>query len=1397
MLRKSWRNIFIVLTLLLVASCSGGGCSGCGGGCGGTTPLPGGFPRDKAIENAASVRLTRPGLDFVADNIPAVATKLTSAPGGVMSIDIPKVDPPKTQIADLLLFKVYIDPLVCPDGPKNQPPECKAQVNLGKSKFHVDAVTKSSIVVSGNIPLKVNDTPVDANIDPGPNLKLHIGYGDGSCSGTVPNVTEHTLPVSVTIPLVAETISPRNGYTKIDVDNAKIDLSGLKNDDVVVCLDCGLLTFACSAVTDSSFVKGLVLDPVKSGLEGQVKDLLKDSLCTKPNPALNPSCPSGSKPDSGNKYCTYTSKPDTCVPTLLGMDSHIDLAGALKSISPGTSGGLDFAIAGGGDMVPYPKAAADNVGYPGHTPNGVTLSMLGGALPQPKSSCVPDNFKATPPTGIPVPIELTQDTIPGWPAGDKGPHVGIAVAGRFLDFTLGSVYSSGSLCLGVSTEQVAQLQTGLLSVLIPSIKNLTLEQKSAAVAIATRPQVPPTVKIGTGKDIKTDPLLLVKLDQFAIDFYVWSYDRYVRAFTFQADVAVPVNLSTGKDPKKNPNGGLLPVLGDLAIANGKVTNADLLLDDPARVASALQSILGGLGGQLVGGGFSPIDLSSALKSYDLGLTIPDGGIRKLTSGSDDFLAIFADLTKTPTAATFETDTTVKIVDKIVHKEAMTIAGYDRAKLPELRVELGTNASEPVEYSWQLDDSTRSAWTRDRHVTIKDDYLYFQGRHTLKAFSRVVGKPETEDTTPATVDYVIDALAPTVKVAREESGFAVEAWDFVSDDAKLLARYKVDGGAFGEWHPVADLAHVSAKAAEVTVEVKDEEGNVASVTQPLIRGRGDSTLAAGGSGCGCSTPGGKTHEGIAGVAALAVGLGLLLARRMRGRRGAPLVSHKLVGALGLGSVAVVASTSQGCACGSEESSQTGCGPDCNTECEAALKPGLVGAYTSVARAGDGSIWVAGYNDAVLSPDLTGLYGDLVVGKYDIGKNAVDWKTVDGVPARSDGTCPDHDHNGWRGGETEAGDDVGLWTSIAIGKGDTPMVSYYDQTHGQLKFAIKSGEAWKSYVLKGGAPVDAGRYSKMVLDGGKPVVAFLQMEPGNGGKTRSRVTLARATEELPGEPAAWSFSDVAVLEDGPCRASSCKSTEACVKSTGTCTPTVGGCTPADCGTGNACVSQGGKATCVGVLGKDAIETYPNAFGAYVSLASGPNGLGLVVYDRIHGNLVAIQPQGSGWQQVILDGETGSRKDNTALDTGDVGMAASLFISGDGTWHVSYVNGIDETLRYVSLAGGKATRSEVIDDGFGVDGKTFTDGKHVVGDDSAIQVEPSGAITVFYQDATTGTLRSSTGTAAGGARKWARKIIDQPEKFGGFFPHGIDGKVANFWRKTDKGSREITGDVTLLAP
>ncbi|MBL9110736.1 MAG: hypothetical protein JNM74_15740, partial [Myxococcales bacterium] len=72
-----------------MASCSGGGCSSGCQSCG-VTPLAGGFPKEKTIENAASVRMTKPALDFLATNGPDLATTLLGAKDGQMSIGIPE-----------------------------------------------------------------------------------------------------------------------------------------------------------------------------------------------------------------------------------------------------------------------------------------------------------------------------------------------------------------------------------------------------------------------------------------------------------------------------------------------------------------------------------------------------------------------------------------------------------------------------------------------------------------------------------------------------------------------------------------------------------------------------------------------------------------------------------------------------------------------------------------------------------------------------------------------------------------------------------------------------------------------------------------------------------------------------------------------------------------------------------------------------------------------------------------------------------------------------------------------------------------------------------------------------------------------------------------------------------
>src|SRR5579863_844286 len=92
MLRWSFRPAFLVLMLIVVAACSGaGGCSSCAG-CG-MTPLPAGFPQASVIPNAASLRVTRPGLDFLAANLaPLAASALgagSDAGAGVITFDVP------------------------------------------------------------------------------------------------------------------------------------------------------------------------------------------------------------------------------------------------------------------------------------------------------------------------------------------------------------------------------------------------------------------------------------------------------------------------------------------------------------------------------------------------------------------------------------------------------------------------------------------------------------------------------------------------------------------------------------------------------------------------------------------------------------------------------------------------------------------------------------------------------------------------------------------------------------------------------------------------------------------------------------------------------------------------------------------------------------------------------------------------------------------------------------------------------------------------------------------------------------------------------------------------------------------------------------------------------------
>lgn len=475
---------------------------------------------------------------------------------------------------------------------------------------------------------------------------------------------------------------------------------------------------------------------------------------------------------------------------------------------------------------------------------------------------------------------------------------------------------------------------------------------------------------------------------------------------------------------------------------------------------------------------------------------------------------------------------------------------------------------------------------------------------------------------------------------------------------------------------------------------------------------------------------------------------------------------------------------------------GCGDDGQVQvnsykCEApnctSLVPGLIGAYTSVATSGK-TIWVAGYAEAEWSSGYS--WGDLVVGQWNGTK--VGWSAIDGVPAEPLVDPLLYDKNGFRGGQVEPGDDVGLWTSVAVTGEGQPAVAYYDRTNRSLKFAQQSGKTWNIMTVEVKPQADIGRYAKLLFVGGKPTIAYLSIEPGSAGAISSKVRVATATSATPKETD-WTFEDVIVDNATPCRAYLCGTGMACIVSTNACMKKETTCDP-KCTTGNACVDLGMGAACSEARDAAKVDTYPDAVGDYISLALDPSGsLGISFYDRIHGNLVLASKSSGTWATKIVDGQA-----DDGTDTGDKGIGSSLFIDEKGDWHLSYVDGLSEGLRYAQVTKGTTVKlTTVVDDGLTINGVKFDDGQHLVGDDSSIFVGPSGEIHITYQDATVGKLRHAVGTPSGDTITWKVTAIDQ-EGFAGAFsrPFIADGKLmlANWWRM---GGEEPKGDVSILTP
>lgn len=1368
------KHILGVLAVMSVAACTGGS------GCEGMEPLPAGFDSAYRIENAASVRITESGLNFLESNIGNLAAQFLAADpdteNGVLTFPIERVDMSPFAGTDLT---------ICKDGPDPANDTCVAEINIAEAEIDLYSAQPSSIVGTGTVPLRLKILPVEGTVLWIPGLGVSgalSGGGNNDCNPDT--MTFADIPVQADIAIEAE-VDPahgaRLGYSRLTIKEVTIDEDALTD----------ALHFCGGGLDDTALntIKPLIGGMLMGGFTDTIVETMNEMLCQAPDPTKTPACPNGSSEEDGK--CMY--QDGSCVSMMLGLDGNVDLSGLLASISPGTKGGLDFLLAVGGDGARDDDPSA-HWGDLNPVANGATLGMFGGVLPNPQSDCVkPVQLEL--PTGIPQPNELKGNALNGWDG--EGPHVGFAISERFVNYALGAAYNSGVLCLGVSTEQIDMLSTGLFGLLVPSIPFLTYQKQGAPLALVVRPQTPPTVTLGDGTDLESDPFVRVRLDQAMIDFYVWSSDRYVRAFTAQFDLDVPINLTVSDE-------GLAPVLENIYVHNPQVTNADLLKDDPATIATALAGVVEGMAGQFLGE-IAAFPVADALAGFGLTLDLRQEGIRRLNKGNDAFLGVFAGLGVASQTTSLRSDTDAEIVSKTTLREAFRLTTATRDNRPRVVVrarsslDFGSNA---VEYAYKLDNGMWHPWQSEPEIVVDDAFLLMQGVHTVAVKSRIVGQPRSEDLSPAMLKVRVDVDPPVLDVRRDSAGgWKVEAWDLVSPAENLAARYRFEDGTSSDWVPVSELADVPLTATgPVVVEVRDEEGNIASKQQGLIRGRPDKTLGSGAeAACGCSVPGSDGSRGLAGASALfalgLIGLAVRMRRRRSDRPAARPARRSLGGAMGSVALLALAGSWTGCSC-SDDTEASSPEPDagigaCGTEgadpC-VVLEPGLVGSYTSAAVAPDGTLWVAGYNEADWEGNVS--YGDLVVGKWN--GSSVEWEQVDGVPDEEvDDTV--YDTESWRGGLDVAGPDVGQWTSTQVDDAGNPRVAYWDMTNKALKLAAFDGASWSVSTVYQQSGEEAGRYAKLLIVGGVPTVAFQVITGADNGFATSKVVLGRASSANPSGPGDWTFEDVAVDAETPCRDRLCAGTQKCFLDTMQCAERTKDCEPS-CASGTGCRDG----ACYDLVDGTKLDTYPEAIGGYVSLARGPSGeLGIVYYDRIRGNLMQARQEQGAWVTALLDGQT---SDDPPVDTGDVGMGADLAIDEAGDWHVAYVDGFDETLKYMRLAqsGTELVGIEIVDDGTGTDDGTFDDGRHIVGDDASITVSPAGDVRIAYQDATAGTLRWAVGAPSAGAEHtWSRKVILQ-DGFGGFFPQQVmvngSTQIVNWWRK---GGAKIEGDVRVLSP
>ncbi len=1277
---RSSRINFVVSLLFVFAMGACGNFGGCGA-CGSTQPLPGGrLPTDQTIEGGAQIRVTQSGFQKLTSIVPGLIND--SFAGGFCL--------PKGDVGGSFLGAEY-----CHQNQGSCSNSCKIGVAVNPGGFSLS-------VLSNPQRLRVNlATTVTTSIP----IHGWAGCAFGGC------VFEGSCTVNVNSPAlggsfdIALGINPGNGeltmaLDKINSFSLNLDING-----------CGILGDIADIASD------LLDDIVHSFLGDFVLDLLTPTI--------------------DNLIQSF-------LPSPLGIAGMMDIGGLLEGISPGTDGFMEARIVPGG--------------YVNLVNNGMSLGVITGLnadedpttrtpdLDSEPHLCVPP---ITPPDFAAAPWSLPSiarsdlggSTFTMLPAGafsgsqDPAADIAMGVSETMLDLAGHHLVTSGGMCLGVGTSYIKQLNVGTIGILVPSLAELQSEKGNDPLLLVTRPQR--SVDFTIGDNTTESPAVTIHLNHLEVDFYAFIWERYVRAFTLDLTMNVGINLTfeqVGDMPAV-----IKPELVGISSSDVEVTvlNSEFVRETPQHLEMVLPSVFDLVTPLL--GNLPDIPVPSFA-----GFSLNNLSIQKVVTSQDEFLALYASLGSSTMMRTLgehnalmadavrKMDSEIPAAQPQSRGQATLVSvttpepatvrsallGEPGGALPSIRFDVDRydNLGRELEWSWNINGGLWRPYSSASPLVITDRAFAWQGKYEIGLKSRVKGDYHTVSEA-TTTKVVIDSAGPNVfadKATWDDDQLAIPVWDVVDGkDVEVAFGYVGDDAPTTAWMPArtASLARATAQllgqdhGGELAVFARDGQGNQTIALVAPFHGQ------AGAAGCSCET------TGTPGAGSLIlfglVGLGLFGRRRSRRVWLRRALTSRAVRTAGLFvGMVLVSSAVPGCSCGTSPAraceTAADCGPDFCPEgelpfcidntcvCSDDIPAGQIGPYSDVG-VGGGMIWVSAYASS---------HGDLVVAQATGGRIPNEaWEWVDGVP---DGpvVVPDSEI---RGGISDPGPDVGMYTSIAVAADGTPMVSYFDRDSGSLKLAARVGGVWQTSVVESGTEqiepgTDGwliGMYTSLTLrsDDGRPGIAYLAHVADSTGE-HAEVRYASAQTQYPTGPGDW---QVWVVDTAP--------------------------VPED---------------------PDEIYPLPGGLGLFVDSARNPIDQSPIVvyYDRTNGDLkLARFNPGAGQfaMPVILDGSNGV----------DAGWSPSVQVDEEGVAHVTYVGATGDDLTYTTDAADAP--KEIVDDGYRIVGTTV-DGLpkpefHFVGDDAGIVLPTGGGPTVVYQDATTQELLLSQRQTDG---TWMRSSV-----------------------------------------